>query len=145
MPAKKDSTAEKLPKLTPMLRQYQAIKKKHPDKILFYRMGDFYEMFFDDAVKAARLLKITLTSRNKNDDQPIPMCGIPHHAAGGYLSTLITAGCKVAICDQVEDPKTAKGLVKREVTRIITIWFGLAGNYHRRIPAHRVGNPDGID
>ena len=120
MPAKKDSTAEKLPKLTPMLRQYQAIKKKHPDKILFYRMGDFYEMFFDDAVKAARLLKITLTSRNKNDDQPIPMCGIPHHAAGGYLSTLITAGCKVAICDQVEDPKTAKGLVKREVTRIIT-------------------------
>ena len=73
MAAKKDSPAEKLPKLTPMLRQYQAIKKKHPDKILFYRMGDFYEMFFDDAVKAARLLKITLTSRNKKDDQPIPM------------------------------------------------------------------------
>ena len=120
MTAKKGSSAEKSPKLTPMLRQYQAIKKKHPDKILFYRMGDFYEMFFDDAVKASRLLKITLTSRNKNDDQPIPMCGIPHHAAGGYLATLIAAGCKVAICDQVEDPKAAKGLVKREVTRIVT-------------------------
>ena len=120
MAAKKDFTTEKSPKLTPMLRQYQAIKKKHPDKILFYRMGDFYEMFFDDAITASRLLKITLTSRNKNDDQPIPMCGIPHHAAGGYVSTLINAGYKVAICDQVEDPKSAKGLVKREVTRIVT-------------------------
>ncbi len=120
MSAAKKSSPETTPKLTPMLRQYQAIKREHPDKILFYRMGDFYEMFFDDAVKAARLLKITLTSRNKSDDQPIPMCGIPHHAAGQYLATLIAAGCKVAICDQVEDPKTAKGLVKREVTRIVT-------------------------
>jgi DNA mismatch repair protein MutS len=120
MTAAKKPSPETTPKLTPMLRQYQAIKQEHPDKILFYRMGDFYEMFFDDAVKAARLLKITLTSRNKSDDQPIPMCGIPHHAAGQYLSTLIAAGCKVAVCDQVEDPKTAKGLVKREVTRIVT-------------------------
>ncbi|MBW1645339.1 MAG: DNA mismatch repair protein MutS [Deltaproteobacteria bacterium] len=107
-------------KMTPMLRQYLEIKQAHPDKILFYRMGDFYEMFFDDAVLAARLLKITLTSRNKKDEEPIPMCGVPHHAAEEYLATLIAAGQKVAICDQVEDPKTARGLVKRAVTRIVT-------------------------
>ncbi|MBN2231308.1 MAG: DNA mismatch repair protein MutS [Deltaproteobacteria bacterium] len=107
-------------KLTPMLRQYLGIKRRHPDTILFYRMGDFYEMFFDDAVEAARILKITLTSRNKKEDEPIPMCGVPYHAAADYLAKLIAAGRKVAVCDQVEDPQTAKGLVKREVTKIVT-------------------------
>ncbi|MBN2332657.1 MAG: DNA mismatch repair protein MutS [Deltaproteobacteria bacterium] len=115
-----NNTTSRPAKLTPMLRQYLQIKKEHPDKILFYRMGDFYEMFFDDAIQAAKLLKITLTSRNKKDDHPIPMCGFPHHAAGEYLSILTAAGCKVAICDQMEDPKEAKGLVKREVTKVIT-------------------------
>jgi DNA mismatch repair protein MutS len=107
-------------KLTPMLRQYLEIKRRHPDTILFYRMGDFYEMFFDDAIEAARILKITLTSRNKNEADPIPMCGVPYHAAGDYLAQLIAAGRKVAVCDQVEDPKSAKGLVQREVTKIVT-------------------------
>ena len=109
-----------LPKITPMMQQYLSIKETYPDTILFYRMGDFYEMFFDDAELAAKVLEITLTSRNKKDDSPIPMCGVPHRAAPGYISRLLEAGHKVAICDQVEDPATAKGLVKREVVRVIT-------------------------
>lgn len=107
-------------KTTPMIKQYLAIKGKYPDAVLFYRMGDFYEMFFDDAKLASKILEITLTSRNKKDESPIPMCGIPFRAAKGYISRLIEYGCKVAICDQVEDPSTAKGLVKREVVRVIT-------------------------
>ncbi|HDS16417.1 MAG TPA: DNA mismatch repair protein MutS [Proteobacteria bacterium] len=107
-------------KTTPMLRQYLSVKDKHPDKILLFRMGDFYEIFFADATEAARILKITLTSRNKKDENSVPMCGFPHHAADGYIATLVRAGRKVVICDQVEDPRTAKGLVRREVTRIIT-------------------------
>ena len=107
-------------KATPMIKQYLSIKGKYPDAILFYRMGDFYEMFFDDAKFASRILEITLTSRNKKDESPIPMCGIPFRAAQGYISRLIRHGCKVAICDQVEDPSTAKGLVKRDVVRVIT-------------------------
>jgi DNA mismatch repair protein MutS len=107
-------------KATPMIKQYLSIKGKYPDAILFYRMGDFYEMFFDDAKFASRILEITLTSRNKKDESPIPMCGIPFRAAQGYISRLIGHGCKVAICDQVEDPSTAKGLVKRDVVRVIT-------------------------
>lgn len=107
-------------KLTPMLKQYLSIKEDYPDAMLLYRMGDFYEMFFEDAEVASRVLDITLTSRNKNDDQPIPMCGVPHRAVQGYVSRLIENGYRVAICDQVEDPAKAKGIVKRAVVRVIT-------------------------
>lgn len=107
-------------KTTPMIKQYLSIKAKYPDTILFYRMGDFYEMFFDDAKFASKILEITLTSRNKKDEFPVPMCGVPFRAAQTYISRLIKNGCKVAICDQVEDPRTAKGIVKREVVRVIT-------------------------
>ena len=103
-----------------MIKQYLAIKGDYPDAILFYRMGDFYEMFFEDAETASRVLEITLTSRNKNDESPVPMCGVPHRAAASYIARLIENGYKVAVCDQVEDPATAKGLVKREVVRVIT-------------------------
>jgi DNA mismatch repair protein MutS len=103
-----------------MMQQYLSIKEKYPDAILFYRMGDFYEMFFEDAVEASKALEITLTSRNKNDKTPVPMCGVPYRAAQGYIGRLIEGGFKVAVCDQVEDPATAKGLVKREVVRVIT-------------------------
>ncbi|GAB4241158.1 MAG: DNA mismatch repair protein MutS [Acidobacteriota bacterium] len=107
--------------LTPMMRQYQRIKAAHPDMLLFFRLGDFYEMFFEDAVIGSRELEITLTSRNTDrDGNPIPMCGIPHHAVGSYVTRLLKKGYRVAICDQVEDPATAKGVVRREVTRILT-------------------------
>jgi DNA mismatch repair protein MutS len=103
-----------------MMKQYLSQKERYPDAILFFRMGDFYEMFLDDAKKASKVLEIALTSRNKSDANPIPMCGIPYHAADNYIGRLIKAGFKVAICEQVEDPKAAKGIVKREVVRIIT-------------------------
>src|SRR5499425_3299884 len=90
---------------TPLMRQYAAIKKEHPNALLFFRLGDFYELFFEDAVVAARELQITLTSRNKEKDQAIPMCGVPYHAAEGYIAKLIRRGFKVAICDQMEDPR----------------------------------------
>ncbi len=105
---------------TPLMRQYAAIKKEHPTALLFFRLGDFYELFFDDAVLAAKELQITLTSRNKEKGVAIPMCGVPHHAAEGYISKLIRKGFKVAICEQVEDPRLAKKLVRREVTRVVT-------------------------
>jgi DNA mismatch repair protein MutS len=105
---------------TPLMRQYAAIKKAHPQTLLFFRLGDFYELFFDDAVIAARELQITLTSRNKEKGVAIPMCGVPYHAAEGYISKLIRKGFKVAICDQVEDPRVARKLVRREVTRVVT-------------------------
>jgi len=108
------------PKSTPMIKQYLTIKDQYPDAILFYRMGDFYEMFFEDAQIASRALEITLTSRNKNDESPVPMCGVPHRAAQTYIARLIDKGYKVAVCDQIEDPAKAKGLVKREVVRVIT-------------------------
>ncbi len=107
-------------KATPMMQQYLSIKERYPDVLLFYRMGDFYEMFFEDAQVASRVLDITLTSRNKNDASPIPMCGVPYRAAQGYIARLLENGHKVAICDQVEDPKAAKGLVRREVVRVVT-------------------------
>ncbi|MFV0560674.1 MAG: DNA mismatch repair protein MutS [Enterococcus sp.] len=107
-------------KNTPMMEQYLSIKAQYQDAFLFYRLGDFYEMFYDDAIKAAQILELTLTSRNKNADDPIPMCGIPHHAAQGYIDILIEKGYKVAICEQVEDPKTTKGMVKREVIQLVT-------------------------
>ncbi len=103
-----------------MLKQYLSIKKEYSDAILFYRMGDFYEMFFEDAEIASRILEITLTSRNKKDSSPVPMCGVPHRAARNYIARLIDHGHKVAICDQIEDPAVAQGLVKRDVVRIIT-------------------------
>jgi len=105
---------------TPLMRQYAAIKKEHPSALLFFRLGDFYELFFDDAVLAAKELQITLTSRNKEKGIAVPMCGVPHHAAEGYISKLIRKGFKVAICEQVEDPRQAKKLVRREVTRVVT-------------------------
>ena len=108
------------PKLTPMLKQYLSIKEAYPDTILFYRMGDFYEMFFEDAQVASRVLDITLTSRNKKDESPVPMCGVPHRAVSGYIARMIDHGYKVAVCDQIEDPAIAKGLVKRDVVRVIT-------------------------
>lgn len=106
--------------LTPMIKQYMRIKEDHKDAILMYRLGDFYEMFFEDAVEAANILNITLTSRNKNDENSIPLCGVPHHSVDGYIAKLLEAGKRVAICDQMEDPKSAKGVVKREVTRVLT-------------------------
>jgi DNA mismatch repair protein MutS len=102
------------------MRQYSAIKKEHPTALLFFRLGDFYEMFFEDAVVASKELQITLTSRNKEKGIAIPMCGVPFHAAEGYISKLIRRGYKVAICDQVEDARLAKKLVRREVTRVVT-------------------------
>lgn len=103
-----------------MMAQYLAIKETCQDAILFYRMGDFYEMFLEDAIKAAGILEIALTSRNKNDPDPVPMCGVPYKAADLYIAKLIEKGCKVAVCEQVEDPAQAKGLVKREIIRVIT-------------------------
>ena len=102
------------------MEQYLGIKANYPDAFLFYRLGDFYELFNDDAIKASQLLEVTLTSRNRNADEPIPMCGVPYHAAKGYIDTLIEKGYKVAICEQVEDPKKAVGMVKREVVQLIT-------------------------
>ncbi len=107
-------------KLTPMLKQFQAVKQQHPDKLILFRMGDFYETFFEDAYTTSKVLSITLTTRNKNDDNPVPLAGFPYHALDSYLDKLIKAGLKVAICEQVEDPKKAVGLVKREVVEIIT-------------------------
>ncbi len=107
-------------KLTPMMRQYFEIKENYMDYILFYRLGDFYEMFFDDAVRASRELEITLTARNCGLEEKAPLCGVPYHAVDGYIKKLVDKGIKIAICEQTEDPALAKGLVKREVVRIIT-------------------------
>ena len=103
-----------------MMQQYDEAKQACGDALLFFRMGDFYELFFEDAKIAARALGLTLTSRDKNSDNPVPMAGFPHHQVEGYLSKLITQGYRVAICEQVEDPKKAKGLVKRDITRVVT-------------------------
>jgi len=105
---------------TPMMQQYLRIKAQHPDMLMFYRMGDFYELFFDDAEKAAKLLGITLTQRGASAGEPIKMAGVPYHAAEQYLAKLVKAGESIAICEQVGDPATSKGPVAREVTRIIT-------------------------
>jgi len=107
-------------KLTPMFEQYMQVKTEHPDALLFFRMGDFFELFFEDAQVAARELQITLTTRNPNSESKIPMCGVPHHSVNGYLAQLLEKGYKIAVCDQIEDPRQAKGLVKRAVTRVLT-------------------------
>src|ERR671921_1948435 len=106
--------------LTPMLRQYQELKRQHPGALLFFRLGDFYELFFEDAITGARELEITLTARHKERGQPVPMCGVPHHAVANYVARLIRKGYRVAICEQTEDPSKAKKLVRREVVRVIT-------------------------
>ncbi len=107
--------------LTPMMKQYHEVKRRFPGKLVFFRLGDFYEMFYEDAVVASRELEITLTSRNKDrSGQPIPMCGVPYHSVDGYIARLLKRGFKIAICEQVEDPRTARKLVRREVTRILT-------------------------
>ena len=106
--------------LTPAMRQYLEIKEKYPDCIIFCRMGDFYEIFFEDAVTAAKVLEITLTSRNKGKEDSVPLCGVPYHSAAPYISRLVEKGFKVAVCEQVEDPREAKGIVKREVVKIVT-------------------------
>ena len=103
-----------------MLRQYFEMKSRVPDAILFYRMGDFYEMFFDDARDAAPLLGIALTARHRDSDIEAPMCGVPHQAVDHHIARLVAAGRKVAVCDQVEDARAAKGLVRRDITRVVT-------------------------
>ncbi len=114
------SSGDKPSQLTPMLRQYHEIKKQYPGTLLFFRMGDFYEMFYDDAIVGAREMEITLTARHKERGVPIPMCGLPYHAATGYVTRLVKKGFRVAICEQTEDPKSTTKLVKREVVRIVT-------------------------
>lgn len=105
---------------SPMMKHYLEIKEKYKDAIVFYRLGDFYEMFFEDAKTASRELEITLTGRDCGQEERAPMCGVPFHAAENYISKLIQKGYKVAICEQLEDPKTAKGIVKRDVIRVVT-------------------------
>nr|AOH36451.1 DNA mismatch repair protein MutS [Luteimonas sp. JM171] len=115
-----DRTARPAPEHTPLMKQYFANKAEHPDELLFFRMGDFYELFYDDARKAAKLLDITLTQRGNSAGQPIPMAGVPYHAAEGYLARLVALGESVAICEQIGDPAASKGLVERKVVRIVT-------------------------
>ena len=103
------------------MQHYVATKKEYPDCILFYRLGDFYEMFFEDAVTVSKELELTLTGKDCGMEERAPMCGVPYHAAETYINRLIEKGFKVAICEQVEDPKKAKGMVKREVIRVVTV------------------------
>ena len=105
---------------TPLMRQYQSVKQQVNGALLLFRLGDFYELFYDDAVTAARELEITLTSRNKEKGEPIPMCGVPFHAADGYIARLMQKGYRVAICEQMEEAGPGKKLVRRELTRIVT-------------------------
>ena len=123
---------EIMAELTPMMQQYLKTKEEYPDCILFYRLGDFYEMFFEDALTVTKELEITLTGKSCGLEERAPMCGVPYHAAEGYLNKLVSRGYKVAICEQVEDPKLAKGLVKREVTRIVTPGTNLCINGDER-------------
>src|SRR5210317_2078224 len=105
---------------TPMMQQYLRIKAEYPDTLLFYRMGDFYELFYEDARKAARLLDITLTKRGQSSGEPIPMCGVPYHAVENYLARLVRKSESIAICEQIGDPATSKGPVERKVVRVVT-------------------------
>ena len=107
-------------KLSPMMEQYFRIKEQHKDHILFYRLGDFYEMFYDDALLVSKELELTLTGRDCGQEERAPMCGVPYHSCEGYIARLIKKGYKVAICEQMEDPRLAKGVVKREVIRVVT-------------------------
>ena len=116
----KEENQENLKKYSPMMQHYLQTKEKYKDCILFYRLGDFYEMFFDDAINVSRELELTLTGKDCGQDERAPMCGIPYHAAENYIAKLIEKGYKVAICEQLEDPKLAKGIVKRDVIKIVT-------------------------
>lgn len=107
-------------KLSPMMQQYMEIKDNYEDAIIFFRLGDFYEMFFEDAITASRILELTLTGKQAGLDERVPMCGVPHHAYAGYVDELIEKGYKVAICEQLEDPKETKGMVKRDVVQVVT-------------------------
>src|ERR1700731_1695986 len=137
---------------TPLMQQYQAIKSRYPHALLFFRLGDFYELFYEDAILASRELQITLTSRNREKGQPIPMCGVPYHAADGYVARLIRAGFKIAICDQMEQPGPGKKIVRREVVRVITPGTATDGavldarenNFLAAVAKHPSGSPVGL-
>ena len=130
---------------TPMIQQYLKVKADHEDAFLFFRLGDFYELFFTDATEASQILEITLTSRDAGSRDRIPMCGVPYHAAAGYIETLVRKGHKVAICEQTEDPKVAKGIVKREVVKIITPGTMTEGKTIDANTNHFIGSADIID
>ena len=106
--------------VTPMVQQYMAVKQEHQNELLFFRLGDFYEMFFDDALTASKVLELTLTGRDCGLDERAPMCGVPYHSAEIYIKKLIEAGFKVAVCEQLTDPKLSKGIVERDVIRVVT-------------------------
>jgi DNA mismatch repair protein MutS len=137
---------------TPLMQQYQAIKARYPHALLLFRLGDFYELFYEDAIIASRELQITLTSRNREKGQPIPMCGVPYHAAEGYIARLIRAGFKIAICDQMEQPGPGKKLVRREVVRVITpgtatdvaVLDARENNFLASVARHSSGSPIGL-
>src|SRR5271157_214647 len=137
---------------TPLMQQYHAVKSRYPHALLLFRLGDFYELFYEDAIIAARELQITLTSRNREKGQPIPMCGVPYHAAEAYLARLIRAGFKVAICEQMEQPGPGKKLVRREVSRVITpgtatdvsVLDARENNYLASVARHNSGSPIGL-
>src|SRR6266581_2273020 len=137
---------------TPLMQQYHAIKARYPHALLLFRLGDFYELFYEDAIIAARELQITLTSRNREKGQPIPMCGVPYHAAESYVARLIRAGFKIAICDQMEQPGPGKKLVRREVVRVITPGTATdlgvldirENNFLAAVAKHSSGSPIGL-
>jgi DNA mismatch repair protein MutS len=137
---------------TPLMQQYQTVKSRYPHALLLFRLGDFYELFYEDAIIAARELQITLTSRNREKGQPIPMCGVPYHAAEGYIARLIRAGFKIAICDQMEQPGPGKKLVRREVVRVITPGTATdvavldlkENNFLASVSRHSSGSPVGL-
>ena len=137
---------------TPLMQQYHAIKARYPHALLLFRLGDFYELFYEDAIIAARELQITLTSRNREKGQPIPMCGVPYHAAEAYIARLIRSGFKIAICDQMELPGPGKKLVRREVVRVITPGTATDGalldarenNFLASVAKHASGSPIGL-
>ena len=127
-------------KLSPMMQQYMDIKEAHQDCILFFRLGDFYEMFFEDAKLVSRELELTLTGKNCGLEERAPMCGVPFHSADTYIARLIEKGHKVAICEQTEDPAAAKGLVKREVIRIVTPGTVLSSNMLKEIEINYIAS-----
>lgn len=130
---------------TPMIQQYLQVKAEHEDAFLFFRLGDFYELFFKDAIEASQILEITLTSRDSASPERIPMCGVPYHSAAGYIETLVQKGHKVAICEQTEDPKAVKGIVKREVVKIITPGTMMEGKTVDANTNHFIGSIDQLD
>ena len=130
---------------TPMIQQYLQVKADYEDAFLFFRLGDFYELFFNDAVEASNILEITLTSRDGGSTDKIPMCGVPYHSAEGYIETLVRKGHKVAICEQTEDPRNAKGIVKREVVKVVTPGTITEGKSLDTNANHFIGAADQLD